>query len=45
MGFEMAAGRKATAGEADALTKYAAKHGLPNLCRLLFNLSEFVYVD
>jgi len=24
---------------------YANQHGLPNLCRFLFNLSEFVYLD
>jgi hypothetical protein len=27
------------------LTTYADMHGMDNLCRVLFNLSEFVYVD
>ncbi|MCR9197808.1 MAG: PSD1 and planctomycete cytochrome C domain-containing protein [Planctomycetaceae bacterium] len=31
--------------ELEQLTAYARQHGLSNLCRLLFNLSEFVYVD
>jgi mono/diheme cytochrome c family protein len=29
----------------DALAGFAREHGLPNLCRLLFNLTEFVFVD
>ncbi|MCA9076335.1 MAG: DUF1553 domain-containing protein [Planctomycetaceae bacterium] len=29
----------------DELTSYADVHGLPNLCRLLFNLSEVMFVD
>ena len=31
--------------ERDVLTPYAREHGLPNLCRVLFNLNEFVFVD
>ncbi|MEZ6126340.1 MAG: DUF1553 domain-containing protein [Planctomycetaceae bacterium] len=31
--------------ETEQLIAYAAEHGLRALCRLLFNLSEFVYVD
>lgn len=31
--------------ERDELTAYARSHGLQNLCRMLFNLSEFVYLD
>ena len=27
------------------LEQYAQKHGLQNLCRVLFNLSEFTYLD
>ncbi|HEV3145340.1 MAG TPA: DUF1549 and DUF1553 domain-containing protein [Gemmataceae bacterium] len=38
-------GRPPSAAERDALTKYAAQHGLANLCRLLYNLNEFVFVD
>ena len=33
------------ADEVDALTRYAEGNGLPNLCRVLFNLNEFVFVD
>jgi hypothetical protein len=27
------------------LTAFAEQNGLANLCRLLFNLNEFVFVD
>ncbi len=45
LAFHRAAGRSATESEFQELTTYATKHGLANLCRVLFNLSEFVYVD
>ncbi|MEZ6127545.1 MAG: PSD1 and planctomycete cytochrome C domain-containing protein [Planctomycetaceae bacterium] len=32
-------------GETQDLTEYATTHGMANLCRLLFNFSEFVFVD
>jgi hypothetical protein len=38
-------GRPPTTEEKAALTSYAAKHGLANACRLLFNTNEFVFVD
>ncbi|MBX9625778.1 MAG: DUF1549 and DUF1553 domain-containing protein [Gemmataceae bacterium] len=38
-------GRPPTDSERDALAAYAAKHGLPNLCRLLFNSNEFLFAD
>jgi hypothetical protein len=38
-------GRAPTPEELDGLRTYGAKYGLSNLCRLLFNLSEFVYID
>lgn len=44
-GFELAAGRRPTAEELAALTEYANEFGTANLCRLLFNLNEFVFVD
>jgi mono/diheme cytochrome c family protein len=44
-GVYLALGRPATDGEADALTQYARKYGLANVCRVLFNLNEFVFVD
>ncbi len=31
--------------ERKQLIEYASTHGLENLCRLMFNFSEFVYVD
>ena len=45
LAFERVSGRSPTDAELTELTAYAHKHGLPNLCRVLFNLSEFVYVD
>ncbi len=44
-GVYEALGRPATAEEKDALTRYARKYGLANLCRVLFNLNEFAFVD
>ena len=40
-----AMGRPASSDEARELTAFARDHGLPNLCRALFNLNEFSYVD
>ena len=37
--------RSASETEQAELGAYAGTHGLPNLCRLLFNLSEFVFLD
>lgn len=37
--------RALTAAERDDLVAYAEAHGLENLCRILLNLSEFVFVD
>ncbi len=37
--------RPANETEVDELVAYARKHGLANLCRLLFNLSEFLFID
>ena len=38
-------GRLPRPTEQQQLTDYAQQFGLDNLCRLLFNLSEFVYID
>jgi hypothetical protein len=43
--FRLALGREAEEWERDALVAYAAKHGLPNACRVLWNTNEFVFVD
>jgi len=43
--FFQAIGRKPSAEESTTLASYADKYGLPNACRLLFNLNEFSFVD
>jgi mono/diheme cytochrome c family protein len=43
--FQLATGRQANAQQIVALTEYANEFGTENLCRLLFNLNEFVFVD
>lgn len=42
---KLVTGREATQRERVALRRYADQHGLVNLCRLLLNLSEAVYLD
>ena len=37
--------RQPTPAESAAWTAHARKHGLPSLCRVLMNTSEFLYVD
>lgn len=43
--FFLLTGREPSEEELPPMTSYATQHGLPALCRLLFNLSEFVFVD
>lgn len=43
--FRLVAGRSPSEQERAQLSDYAARHGTANLCRLLFNLSEFIFVD
>lgn len=43
--IQLALVRDANASESQAMTAYAERHGLANLCRLLFNLNEFIYLD
>ena len=38
-------GRPPTDAERKELAVYAGKHGLANLCRVLFNSNEFLFVD
>lgn len=45
LAMTLIAGRSATASEQLQLAEYAQSHGLGNVCRLLFNLSEFMYLD
>ena len=43
--FRLALCRAPTDDEQQALAAYAKEHGLPNACRVMFNLNEFVFVD
>jgi hypothetical protein len=43
--YRLATGRKADDARLASLAGYAAEHGLVNLCRLMLNLNEFMYVD
>ena len=38
-------GRLPSTAEVSELLVYTKQHGLENLCRLLYNLHEFVFVD
>ena len=44
-GHLLVTGREPAKEEVDLLLRYAQRHGLQNLCRALFNLSEFTYLD
>ncbi len=43
--YRLALSRKPTATEQASLTAHAKNHGLANACRVLFNSSEFMFVD
>lgn len=43
--FQLLVQREMTDAERQPLVEYAKAHGLKNLCRVLFNLSEFVFLD
>lgn len=43
--YELAFGRPTAADEVSRATRFAADHGLPALCRVLFNANEFLYVE
>jgi hypothetical protein len=43
--FNLALGRSPSANELKALTEHVQTHGLPNACRVILNLNEFVFVD
>ena len=45
LGVRLLMGREATKAETAELAAYAGEQGLSNLCRVLFNLSEFTYLD
>jgi hypothetical protein len=44
-GYRLAFGRSPAEEEKTAVVAYARKHGLAKACRVLFNASEFVFVD
>jgi len=37
--------RPPSRSESEALLQFTQKYGLPNLCRMLFNLNEFLFID
>jgi hypothetical protein len=43
--MQLTLGREPTAAEQTELTAYSSKHGLANLCRLLVNSNEFLFID
>ncbi|HUY89560.1 MAG TPA: PSD1 and planctomycete cytochrome C domain-containing protein [Pirellulales bacterium] len=43
--YELALGRRPTERESAALVAYAEKHGLANVCRLILNSNEFMFVQ
>ena len=43
--YQLALNRPPRADESKLLVAYAQKHGLPNLCRLIFNSNEFLFID
>lgn len=45
LAHERILGRAPIAQESTELTRFAHQHGLANVCRLLFNLNEFLFID
>jgi len=43
--YRLALSRSPTSAERTRLAAHAQKHGLPSACRILFNSTEFVFVD
>jgi len=43
--YRFALGREPTPKEEALLTEYTKKHGLANLCRMVLNCNEFVFVN
>jgi len=42
---ELALNRPPTPEESQSLTAYARNHGLANVCRLVLNMNEFMFVN
>jgi len=45
LAFSRVTGRVPSAEEHEELVSYAQEHGITNLCRLLYNFNEFIYLD
>ena len=45
LAFYACTGRQPVEEEGQLLESYANKHGLENLCLVLFNMSEFLFID
>jgi hypothetical protein len=45
LAIELAYGREAAPGEIELLSAHAARHGLANVCRIIVNSNEFLYVN
>ena len=43
--YWLALNRPPTKPELKKLAPFAQKYGMPNLCRLVFNTSEFMFLD
>ena len=43
--YRLALGRPPTAREKQSLVRHTQRHGLANACRVIFNSTEFVFVD
>lgn len=43
--FRLALARAPSPAEADIMATHAERHGLASLCRLIFNLNEFLFLD
>ncbi len=45
LAYRWALGREPTSDERVAIAKYAIENGLANLCRVIFNSNEFLFID
>ena len=43
--YRLALSRPPNVAEKERLAAYASKHGLANACRVIFNSTEFMFVD
>ena len=43
--YQLALDRAPTKAESNELADYAAKYGMANLCRLILNSNEFMFVN